>query len=59
MGEDKHLTESDPNPFSKMDVIPGIGLVKKFGDMILCVIFRDNDNSDASALIDRELYENE
>lgn len=52
--------ESDPNPFSKMDILPGIGWVKRIGGMMISHIyfFRDEEpNRGAAPLLDRALYE--
>lgn len=65
--EDKHLIESDKNPFPKMDIIPGLGYVKWLGRQIMNVIYffpidapsyMSDHNTGAAPLLDSELYDN-
>lgn len=61
--EEKIKIESDSNPFPKMDIIPGIGLVKRFGNFI-CFAYlfnkeEDQPNTGASPMLDDALYDTE
>lgn len=58
--------EKIKSPFpEKMDLIPGLGLVRKIGEVIRFVIYFPNDstifdepaNTGAAPLLDRELYD--
>lgn len=57
---DKTKIESDPCPFPKMDIIPGLGYVKKIARDILNVIYfapLESENTGAAPLLDKQLNE--
>lgn len=55
--------ESDPNPFPKLDILPGVGLCRKIGEIIRFVIYFPNDStiyeSGASPALDKALYDSQ
>lgn len=53
--------EKDPNPFPEMDILPGIGWVKRLGGAMIRFVyfFKEEENSGAAPLLDRSLYEHQ